>query len=103
MRIAFDGFKVGNRDIYVVPAQGERRACMTTGPSSEVQFQRELADARIARAEDGSKATRADGIHRVVEVRAIEEVEEFCSKLEIESLNKAEILNCREIHLIHSG
>src|SRR5262249_41164645 len=64
---------------------------------SEVQLQRELADARIARAENGSKATRADVVHRVVEVLAVEEVEELRPEIQGHTIANGERLRDAEV------
>src|SRR5215472_1522595 len=64
---------------------------------SEVQLQRELPDARIARTHDGPKAPGADTVHGVVKIRAVEEVEELRPEIQGYTLANGERLRDAEV------
>jgi len=50
-------------------------------PALEVQFESQLTDAWISRAQDSSETARRDRTDRTVEIRAVEEIEEFRAEI----------------------
>src|SRR5579884_626197 len=75
----------------------------TTEHSLELNLQRELADSGIPRAHDIAKASGDYACSGIVEVGAIEDVEELGAKLNPQALPDCQILRCPQICTEKSG
>src|SRR5580658_5876787 len=67
--------------------------------SLEKIFQRELHDARVTRRLQLSKCAVAYRVVRVVEIRVVEQVEEFAPELNLSEFMDGELLEQGEVHI----